>query len=253
MARSSKVGVLTDKRLHSLIRRSFGAQVDLFDSAVHPEILSGYEFQASIESCLHFFRSSQDDFNGRRAPYIEADPKLKDQLAAELENQARGRLKLGVSWRTVNAETGERRTIPLESLLAVLPSDDCLLINLQYGSNDTDLQQCRANGFSIDHPMGIDFIRDLDGIAATVAACDYVLTIDNSTAHFAGAIGVPQTVLLPYVCDWRWGNSSNAIWYENCHLVRQATRGDWSGPLNKVSTAIEALAKARDGSQSKLY
>jgi ADP-heptose:LPS heptosyltransferase len=33
---------------------------------------------------------------------------------------------------------------------------------------------------------------------------DLVVTIDNSTAHLAAALGVPVWVLLPFAPDWRW-------------------------------------------------
>jgi len=34
-------------------------------------------------------------------------------------------------------------------------------------------------------------------LAAQVAAMDHVLTIDNSTAHLAGALGLPVSLMLP--------------------------------------------------------
>ena len=43
----------------------------------------------------------------------------------------------------------------------------------------------------------VDQLANLDEFAAQIAAMDLVITIDNSTAHLAGALGVPTWVLLP--------------------------------------------------------
>ena len=53
-------------------------------------------------------------------------------------------------------------------------------------------------------------------------ACDSVVTIDNSTAHLAGALGQNVKVLLPFAHDWRWGfNDLSSYWYDNVELYRQ--------------------------------
>lgn len=243
MARSECVGVFTDKRLHSILARSFGPDLALLDADDAIDVSEIYDAQASIESCPQFFRSSPEDFIGKKSGYMAVDSQLRERFRAQFESQSTRKLKLGLSWRTINAEVGSRRTIPFKSLLGVLPSNDCHLINLQYGDIDFEIELCRRYGFHMSHPEGVDFKKDLDAFAATVAACDYVVTIDNSTAHFSGAIGIPQTVLLPYVCDWRWGVAENAIWYDRCHLARQRQRGEWSAPLDRISRDVEALLR----------
>jgi hypothetical protein len=50
-----------------------------------------------------------------------------------------------------------------------------------------------------------DQIKDLESFFAQVASLDLVVTISNTTAHVAGAIGIPTWLMLP--------NGSGSLWY----------------------------------------
>jgi ADP-heptose:LPS heptosyltransferase len=68
---------------------------------------------------------------------------------------------------------------------------------------------------------------------------DLVITIDNSTAHLAGALGVPTWVLLPFAPDWRWQlNRTDNPWYPTLRLFRQPKLGDWPSILRDVASAL---------------
>ena len=71
-------------------------------------------------------------------------------------------------------------------------------------------------------------------------ACDQVITIDNATAHFSGALGVETHVLLPTTADWRWGISSNkSYWYNSLTLHRQDQAGNWKAALKSLAYKIK--------------
>jgi ADP-heptose:LPS heptosyltransferase len=85
----------------------------------------------------------------------------------------------------------------------------------------------------------VDQLADIDTFAAQVAAMDLVITIDNSTAHLAAALGVPTWLLLPYAPDWRWLlQRSDSPWYPGMRLFRQPQRGDWPSVLAQVQAAL---------------
>jgi hypothetical protein len=78
----------------------------------------------------------------------------------------------------------------------------------------------------------IDLKNDLELLANLIAKLDSVITIGNSVAHLCGAIGVPATVLLPSVSDWRWGFSGDrSPWYPKLVLMRNSDALDWSASL----------------------
>jgi len=85
----------------------------------------------------------------------------------------------------------------------------------------------------------VDQLSNIDLFAAQIAAMDLVITIDNSTAHLAGALGVPVWVLLPFARDWRWLQArDDSPWYPTMRLFRQPRRGDWQSVVQGVQSAL---------------
>jgi ADP-heptose:LPS heptosyltransferase len=70
---------------------------------------------------------------------------------------------------------------------------------------------------------------------------DLVVTIDNSTAHMAAALGVPTWILLPFAPDWRWLLArEDSPWYPAMRLFRQSEPGQWQTVLEQVQIALAA-------------
>jgi len=86
----------------------------------------------------------------------------------------------------------------------------------------------------------VDQLSDIDTFAAQVAAMDLVITIDNSTAHIAGGLGVPVWVMLPFHSDWRWLiQGERSVWYPSMRLFRQSKPGDWISVVQDVTRALD--------------
>jgi ADP-heptose:LPS heptosyltransferase len=85
----------------------------------------------------------------------------------------------------------------------------------------------------------VNQFADMDVFAAQIAAMDLVVTIDNSTAHLAGALGVPTWVLLAAVPDWRWLEArEDTPWYSSLRLFRQPKPGDWQSVMQRVQSGL---------------
>ena len=65
-------------------------------------------------------------------------------------------------------------------------------------------------------------IADLDGFAAQISRLRGVLTISNTTAHMAGALGIPCVVVLDngIVTTWPY-NSEVTPFYPQTRLIRR--------------------------------
>lgn len=83
------------------------------------------------------------------------------------------------------------------------------------------------------------FRDDLDSAAALIAALDGVVGIAGTTAHLAGALGVPGLVLLPRAPIWVWGRSgARCPWYPSLSLFRQSADGDWTDAMHQAARAL---------------
>jgi ADP-heptose:LPS heptosyltransferase len=110
------------------------------------------------------------------------------------------------------------------------------LVSLQYGDHEALEKQAAAAGAPLLIDRGVDQFQNIDLFAAQIAAMDIVITIDNSTAHLAGALGVPTCLLLPFVPDWRWLLArDDSPWYPTMTLFRQPRRDDWQSVVQKVA------------------
>jgi hypothetical protein len=243
IARRAVVTVACEDRLVPLLTRSFpdctARSFSPGDQA--PSQKAGEPtFQVAIGSLPRWLRPELEHFP-RRDGYLTADADEKARLRHWTAGL--GGPVVGLSWNTT-AE--ERRSIPVTDVVAALPG--AALVSLQYGDHDAE-----ERTVGIHRAVGVDPLTDLDRYAALIAALDLVVTIDNTTAHLAGALGVPTWILLPTPANWRWfGTGSACPWYPQARLFRQERSGDWRGVLAEVAASFRALAAAEPGAAGPL-
>ena len=86
----------------------------------------------------------------------------------------------------------------------------------------------------------VDNFLNLDGFASLIDACDFIVTVDNSTIHISSALGKKSFLLLPYVADWRWLlDLQQSPWYPSLKIYRQKEINDWDSALENLKTDIE--------------
>ncbi|GAB5471508.1 MAG: tetratricopeptide repeat protein [Rhodospirillales bacterium] len=157
-------------------------------------------------------------------------------------------LVIGISWKS-KGTTGRKRSVTLERLATLCAKPGVRLVDLQYGDTEEERKALtEKTGIEVFHD-DVDPVADLGAFADQVAGCDLVISIDNTTVHIAGAIGVPAWVILPHVPDWRWLlQREDTPWYPSLRLFRVLTAEDWETPLEQVDSALTALM-AGDKSQ----
>ena len=107
---------------------------------------------------------------------------------------------------------------------------------MQYGDVDNEIENLFAEtGIRVIQVKDINNMNDIDDLAALINACDKVVSIDNSTAHLAGALGKDTQVILPYSCDWRWGDAlEKSYWYSSLKLYRQSQNNDLESLVSQL-------------------
>lgn len=121
--------------------------------------------------------------------------------------------------------------------------------------NLIDLQSNRHESFSppgilLDQNLlqqidGLDLYNDFDGLAALISRLDHVVSIDNAVAHLAGNLGVPTTLVLSTVHDWRWLLHQQTVpWYPMMRMLRQNREADWGDVKLQLHETIRQLVNS---------
>jgi len=235
-----------DKRLEKLFARSFPA-ITTFSGKrdANAQWLDEYkpvDYEIPIGSLPeHIYpdldRSEDDD------RYLHAD---SDRLAFWQQRLAsiNELPKIGISWRGgKTAAEILQRSILADDWGEVFDGREVQFVNLQYGNCSGDLDAFRSK---YRHDVlawdDLDIFNDIDEFAALIKALDLVITIDNSTAHLAGALGQATWTVLPFSPDWRWGlGGSCSKWYPSTRLYRQARTGDWSDVVHRIADDLDRM------------
>ena len=236
LAKSCKeLTVSVSSRLVPIMQRSFSNNIRFIDRHL-PVDDDEFDVQAPALTAVGHLRQNLESFSSCSAPYIRADQSKVKILREELEKYANGKKIVGLSWFSKNATVGKRRSISLLDLVTALP-EDFFLVNLQYGEIAKDIHALeRQLNRGIASFGNVDIWNDIDTFLALIEACDEVVSVDNSTVHFAGALNKKCHVLLPYSSDWRWGltGEKSSYWYGSLNLHWQSSLGDWSSALQSL-------------------
>ncbi len=249
--RCDRLVVECDPRLVPLLARSFPRIEVHPKDAIPPERLlaADIDYQIPIASLCRWLRPSHAAFRlgdrplppgkpGTAYPaYLHADAAKVAALRDRYAKLGRG-LKVGISWHSTNAV---KFPAPLADWEPILKCGKATFISVQYGDCDRDIARVSAAlGVPIHRDRAIDAMASLDDAAAQLAALDLVIALSSTTAHLAGALGVPTWVLLPFVpVGWYWMREGEAsLWYPSVRLYRQPTRGQWRAPIERMASDL---------------
>ena len=227
-----------DMRLMPLFSRSF-PEVKLIPriNADYPDQnhLPQADVKIAIGSLPLHFRPDLSSFPQQKS-YLVPDKQEVERWSIRFKELGEG-LKVGISWRGgKEARVRHMRSTALQRWTDLFSIAGIHFINLQYGDSVRELQEIKEEtGVTIHDWEDADPLKNLDDFAAQIAALDLVISVDNSTVHMAGALGVPVWTLLPFACDWRWMQEvDDTPWYKSVKLYRQSTLGDWESVLGRV-------------------
>ncbi len=102
---------------------------------------------------------------------------------------------MGISWHSRRATLGAAKSLALAAWIPILEVTGPTFVSLQYGETDADLALAGQAGHAVHVDPEIDATHDLPGLSAQIAAMDLVISVSNTTAHLAGALGVPTWTL----------------------------------------------------------
>ena len=225
-----------DARLKPLFARSFPEVEVVSGCGTEESQKAEIAAQLPAGSLPGLFRTTETAFSTTTSPYLKADPVERERFRGDYFD---GRKLIGLAWHTRNQKTGRKRSVDLEKFAPLFALPGIRWISLQYGDFDDLEQHAAAASAPLLIDRSVDQLTNIDRFAAQVAAMDHVITIDNSTAHLAGALGLPVWLLAPLAADWRWlEKRPESPWYPTLRIFRQPKIGDWETVVESVRSEL---------------
>lgn len=240
----SKIFVICQNRLINTFRRSFNNHKFEFITRSENLIIEHAEIAALKESDYFAFFSDLPCilYNDKRE--IASDAWIFPDVNRFKSPSSDSRLKVGISWRGGAAVFARsKRSIPLEKLIGLFSPDSHELFPLQYDMQEEELSQAQRSSFhSLTKLDDLDYRDDLDGVFSLMHQLDYVVTVDNTIAQMAMAIGKPTITIIPEIADWRWfANENVALWNSNTRLIRMSRQSSVGQLFSQIRNEIAKL------------
>ena len=173
-----------------------------------------------------------DDLEPRNR-YIDLEVPYPDRPTRQ---ESRLRRRIGICWRGHPRQFDLTRSIPLDLFASLFPIPDVEFVVL------LNSLTAEEEGALLDTDrVVIPRIRDFLDLAAEIATCDLVVSIDTAVPHLAAAGGVPVLLLSRPDACWRWGFSGPSPWYEAVEVLRHGGDMDWPRVLAEAATRIGRL------------
>jgi len=240
---ADKVVLELDPRLKTLFSRSM-PQVQVIGRG--EPLPNGIKAQSPLAGLGRYLRPSWEAFPKRDSGYLAADEERAGELRRRLSPN--GETVIGLSWVSKSPLFGLFKTAQLIDFESVLRIPGCRFVDLQYGDTSAEREAVKqATGIVVERLADIDNTNDIDGLAALMTACDLVVTVSNTTAHLAGALGRPTMLFVPQSGGrlWYWfSDRLDSPWYPRMRVRRQKVGQSWKGLVSGATEEIAALAKA---------
>ncbi len=243
--RTEKVTVMIDVRLIGLFQRA-NPNITFIphNSRVNN---SDYDSQIPIASIgRHFIKSQQDITGFRSTNYIKADPNRIQQLKQELPIEEKD-FVVGLSWASTAPRIDRHKSIKLEELVRIWDIPNIKVISLQYGKPEYEIEPFEQKTGKQVWQSTVSNFFDLEGVAATMASCDAVVSVSNANVHIAGAMGKPT-----YVLDanklWYWNHKDHitSLWYPSVKLFpRKNMNAIWKLQVKEVIQHLSNQQKSK--------
>ena len=237
---NNNVKIETDKRLISIFERSFKSNIFVPNGyySSNKKSLENFDEIIFAGSLCNIFRNSKSDFPNK--PYLidnlNKTKKLRDHQIFQNKN-----LKIGISWKSVVSVYGKLKSLKLSDFKTLIKNNR-IFINLQYGNVKEEIKKIENQSFELYSFETVDLFNDFEGLMSILKNLDVFVTVSNSTAHIAAAMGIKTLLICPKKSStyFYWSNESNKTpWYQNVEIFHIETSIEKT--LERVNGVLEKL------------
>jgi hypothetical protein len=227
----SRCIVLVEPRLAPLLQRSFPL-LDIRPALAPDEsCIRDADFVATFEQLAAWLVPDKPLIERSFAPLL-ADPLQVREMRSRYDAQRQSGLLIGLSW---GSKSHEKDVPGLNEWAHWMKQSGARFVSLQYGAIDAALRRLRSgdDGRLIQDPL-INQLINMDAFAAQIGALDGVISISNTAAHLAGAMGIPSVFMIDDKFHTTWPvMSETSPWYPSARIVRKDGRA-WRQVLREL-------------------
>ena len=199
-----------------------------------------YDFHCPLLSLPLAFKTSLVTIPDN-TPYLHISNQILEKWSQYKDDSG---FTIAICWQgSAHSRLDYGRSFPVALFKNISQIKGVRLISIQknYGTEQLEnlLPDIRIEKIAEDFDIGENAFLDT---AAIMKSVDLIITSDTSLSHLAGALGLPNWLLLKRIPDWRWMlDRSDSPWYPNHKLFRQKKIGDWISVFDEVENEIKLL------------
>ena len=215
-----------DPRLLNLYKRSFPKYSEKFVSL--GTITNDDRQFNKIDNIIYagslgrYYRKNIKDFKNNS--FLKVNKKNLEDMQKKLSIYKK-KFKIGLSWKSFNNKFASDKSLNLKDLNKIFNITDCDIFNLQYGDVKDEINSFNNQAKNkLINIKGLDLYNDFEAIASLLMSLDVFVTISNSTAHLAGALGVKTILIKPenFAVFHYWNQKTDETpWYNSIKLVNK--------------------------------
>jgi tetratricopeptide (TPR) repeat protein len=230
--------VCASRPLQSLLDRSFR---DVLDGPVFDDRKASAPFDCHcplLSLPLHLGLGAGD--MAVPVPYLRPGSARVDHWKKRLAGDQK--LRVGLAWSgSLTHQRNPLRAVGVDAYTRFADVPGLSFYSLQFGAAD-GVAPARAAGLKLADLT--PEMEDFNDSAAFITQLDLVISVCTSTAHLAGALGVPCWVPLDVNPHWAWLlEREDSPWYPRTRLFRQRRYREWEPVLQDLHAALRQWAQ----------
>jgi len=210
-----------DDRLVTLMQRSFPAARVIPYQFPPDEACYTADLQCFLGTAFGYLRPNFESYPAQMGYLIPDASRASDVYASDI----------GLSWFSNAQFYAKSKNIPLDLWEPLLQNEHKSVVSVQYGE---------VNDPRIYHP-DFDITQDLENAAALISRCSTIVTVSNTVAHLAGALGVETHVLVPNALGrhFYWYPERETVPnYPSASAYLQMPAGDWKPCVDYITKKV---------------
>jgi len=220
-----------DERLIPLFKNSFYTHKDKFvklgTHSLDVNKINNFDYIIYAGSLGKYFRNDLNSFSQK--PYLK---NIENYIDLELDNileKVRG-LKIGISWKSFKNRYSSEKSLSLDDFDNIFKIKETMIFNLQYGDIKEELKNfIKKQNYKIITLKNLDLFNNFTGLANLLKNLDLFVTVSNSTAHLASALGIRTILIKPanHASFHYWNyEDGKTPWYKSVNIISKENLKD---------------------------